>query len=351
MLNLLLVSPKTENSKGGIAVWTDMFLQECNKYNINCILLNIATIGNRSKQGNARRNLIDEIIRTSRIFRNLRRSLTSDIFDVAHINTSCGTFGLIRDYLTTKKIKKKQPHCKRVVHFHCDVQYQCQSRVSRYFLKKLLNISDTTLVLNKRNYNYLNDNYNVTSEVVSNFISNDFVRIEEKRISTRISNAVFVGYVRPEKGIKELYEVAKSFPQISFKLIGESHNEVNNWVKPNNILICGKKDREEIMSELDNADIFIFLSHSEGFSLALMESMSRGLPCIATDVGANYEMLENKGGIIVPVRDVKATIQAIERMQDPELRLFSSKWNIKKVNDFYTVDKVMNTLNKIYCVD
>ena len=46
-MKLLLVSPKTEQSKGGIAVWTDAFLENCNKYDIDCDLLNIATIGSR----------------------------------------------------------------------------------------------------------------------------------------------------------------------------------------------------------------------------------------------------------------------------------------------------------------
>ena len=50
MIKLLLVSPKTEQSKGGIAVWTDAFLENCDKYGISCDLLNIATIGKRAKQ-------------------------------------------------------------------------------------------------------------------------------------------------------------------------------------------------------------------------------------------------------------------------------------------------------------
>ena len=131
MIKLLLVSSKTEQSKGGIAVWTDAFLAHCNHYGVDCDLLNIATIGVRAKQGNAKRNFKDEFIRTKMIFRNLRANLKDNFYDATHINTSCGTFGLIRDYLTLNKIKKKRPSCKRILHFHCDI-YRLLGRLCAY---------------------------------------------------------------------------------------------------------------------------------------------------------------------------------------------------------------------------
>mgnify|MGYP003309409526 CR=1 FL=1 len=348
MVNLLLVSAQTEQSKGGIAVWTDMFLKEYSKFNINCDLLNIATIGVRSKEGNAKRNISDEFKRTRNIFRNLRKMLGAKSYDVAHINTSCGSFGLIRDYLTALKIKNSQPSCKIIVHFHCDIQNQCHGKISKCFLSKLLKISDRALVLNKKNYDFLVNDYNFNSEIVPNFITQDFVRTNHKDISPEISIASFVGYVRPEKGIKELYELAFYFPNISFRLTGEVHEDVLSWNKPDNVILCGKKDREGLTQELDKADIFMFLSHSEGFSVALLEAMSRGLPCVATDVGANGEMLENKGGLIVPVGNISEAIKAVEYFKSYNNRKSASCWNLHKVKNFYTTETILKRLHNIY---
>ena len=347
-MKLLLVSPKTEQSKGGIAVWTDAFLDNCSKYDIDYDLLNIATIGTRAKQGNSKRNFRDEFVRAKKIFQNLRIMLQSKSYDVAHINTSCGTFGLIRDYLTIRKIKKKQPFCKTILHFHCDIQVQCSSKISLLFLSEILKVADECLVLNKLNQDFLCNCYGVLSQVVPNFIDEAMVRKSEKTISPQIKEALFVGYVRPEKGIRELYEVAKEFPQITFRLIGEVHGEVMTWQKPNNVVLCGKKNHADILSEMDHADVFVFLSHSEGFSIALLEAMARGLPCVATDVGANYEMIENRGGRIVNVGDVSTAVTYLRNMDPQKTREAMAQWNLQKVKGYYTSDISMKCLKQTY---
>ena len=348
MIKLLLVSPKTEPSKGGIAVWTDAFLENCGKYGISCDLLNIATIGERAKQGNAKRNFVDEFFRTKAIFKNLHSILIKQTYDVAHINTSCGTFGIIRDYITAHKIRRKQPQCKLIFHFHCDIQDQCKSKVSRFFLSKIVKISNNLLVLNNKNHQYLFELFDASSEIVPNFINESMIRTDSKYIRSEIKEAVFVGYVRPEKGIRELYELALSNPKITFRLIGEVHNDIKMLDKPQNVVLCGKKSHLDIISELDEADVFVFLSHSEGFSIALLEAMSRGLPSIATDVGANKEMIENKGGVIVKVGDISAMEIALDFLRDSQKREEMSAWNLEKVKSCYTVEKIISLLLNIY---
>ena len=105
-MKLLLVSVKSEVSRGGIAVWTDRYLSQCKTHGINCTLINTEAVGKRAEQGTAKRSLRDEFVRTRRIFKDLEGALKTD-FDAAHLNTSCGTFGLFRDYFIARKIKRK----------------------------------------------------------------------------------------------------------------------------------------------------------------------------------------------------------------------------------------------------
>jgi glycosyltransferase involved in cell wall biosynthesis len=58
---------------------------------------------------------------------------------------------------------------------------------------------------------------------------------------------------------------------------------------------------------LSAADVGLLASHQEGFSNALLEYMSAGLACVATQVGGNAEALaDGECGMLVPTRDPRA---------------------------------------------
>ncbi len=348
MVNLLLVSPQTELSQGGMTVWTDTFLARCPKSDIACDLLNIATIGSRAVKGNNHRNFAEEFVRTKEILKNLNIMLRTKEYHVAHVNTSCGTFGLIRDYIIVRLIKKQKPNIKRIIHFHCDVEKQTQLKYKKFFLDKLLQITDEVVVLNEKNKEYINRICSINVTAVPNFIEETWVRNQEKPISDSIKKAICVGYVQPLKGAREIYKLAEMLPEITFELVGDVRSDIKEWKRPRNLILCGSMEHHEIIDALDSADVFIFPTHTEGFSMALLESMSRGLPCVTTPVGANVEMLEGKGGVVVDVGDVAAMASAIKSIQDPEKRREMSVWNVEKVRSDYIVEAAMNQITKLY---
>lgn len=53
--------------------------------------------------------------------------------------------------------------------------------------------------------------------------------------------------------------------------------------------------RPDVPSLLRSSDVFVLPSHQEGMSNALMEAAAAGLPCVATDVGGNREVLGDTG--------------------------------------------------------
>ena len=83
--------------------------------------------------------------------------------------------------------------------------------------------------------------------------------------------------------------------------------------------------------------------------MALLEAMARGLPSIATNIGANQEILEDSCGIIIPVADANQAILAIQKLQSIELRNSMSRCAIEKVRANYTANAVLTTiLQQIY---
>lgn len=345
-MKLLLISVKSEQVPGGIATWTRRFLANCEAHGIFCGLVNTDLIGRRALQEDIRRSFWDEYIRTRRIFRDLGRHLEETRYDAAHLNTSCGTFGLVRDYLVARRIKKKG--IRLVIHFHCDIPYWVSNPISCGFLRRLLALSDERLVLCESSRAYLENVFNVSSRKMPNFLDDTFIRKDDKPIVNTLSTALFIGRVTETKGARELYALAERMPQINFRLGGGVSETVFSWEKPDNITLVGRLSGREVLSEMDRADIFVFPSHSEGFSLALTEAMARGLPSVATDVGAAADMLADGCGTVVPVSDIDAMVAAIRAFANPDVRREASRRAIERVRTQYTTAIILKKLKECY---
>jgi len=72
--------------------------------------------------------------------------------------------------------------------------------------------------------------------------------------------------------------------------------------------------RDDVADLAGLLDVFVLPSTIEGFSLALLEAMMRGLPCIATDAGGNAEALAEGAGIVYPPGDVAALARALDEV-------------------------------------
>jgi glycosyltransferase involved in cell wall biosynthesis len=167
-------------------------------------------------------------------------------------------------------------------------------------------------------------------------------------IRPEIANVVFVGHMIRTKGVLEMVGVAKRFPRMAFVMAGMVTPEISGVDVPVNMELIGNVDKPRLQGILDNADVFLFPTYSEGFSLALLEAMARGLPVVATPAGANGDMIESHGGALVPVGSVEELCRALQQMQDPAVRASMSQWNISKVKDNYTADKVIQRLKTLY---
>ncbi len=337
-MKVLLLSVQSAVSKGGIATWTERYLDACDQAGISCDLVNTAAIGKIATQATSKRNLWDELRRTVGMHRELTRRLKHHDYDVAHLNTSIGLFGIIRDYGLAKCIHKRG--IPLVLHFHCDIPFWTRKTIIRWYLGKILKLTAANFVLCDNSARYLQDHYGADSVKVPNFVDDTLV-IEKKTIRETLESVCFVGRITHAKGARELYEAARRHPDVRFDLVGELSGQMADVTPPDNLRFLGLLPHEEVLGVLDETDAFVFPSYSEGFSLALAEAMARGLPCIVTDVGANADMIENNGGIVVPARDAEAFLSAIATIKDKNVRRQMSEWNIQKVTEQYLTSKLM----------
>jgi glycosyltransferase involved in cell wall biosynthesis len=101
---------------------------------------------------------------------------------------------------------------------------------------------------------------------------------------------------------------------------------------------------------LRGADVFVLPSFVEGLSLSLLEAMSCETACLATDAGADDEVLEAGAGIVLNTQRVAAQLQTLlPVLQDhPELTALLGQKARQRVLDRYTLDNNITALEQLY---
>ncbi len=345
----LLISP-IPPPPGGDATWTEEYLKFCRAHDVSVRVVNTSITGKRAETNSSRKRCaLDEFKRCLRIWSDIWHQTGDYKPDIAHMGISCSPYGSIRDFFSGLLLRiRRVPF---VIHCHCTIEDQIgQSKTGKRFLNRLIGMCNGVVVLNTKSKEYINKLSGVHCRIIPNFLS-DCETIKRKAIGDRLQKALFVGHIRKEKGIDEIIEAASHFPDISFFLVGQvtdDYNAANLSSVGENICFIGNVSRDEVFRLLDEADVFLLPSYSEGFSLALVEAMARGLPCIATDVGANRDMLGDEGGIVIPSHDVPSLVSAIETMGNRELRERMSDRNMRVAKEKYTVDAVMKEIENFY---
>lgn len=112
--------------------------------------------------------------------------------------------------------------------------------------------------------------------------------------------------------------------------------------------------RECMLTLLSVADVFVLASLQEGLPIALVEAMALGLPCIATDVNAIPEAIEDrKNGMLVPPNDAIRLAEAIDKLlnnsrQRDALGAAAKKIAFEKFNEKATAERTLKLYNDVW---
>lgn len=145
-------------------------------------------------------------------------------------------------------------------------------------------------------------------------------------------NLLFVGNLVPEKGIIELMEafdiLIETQKNIQLTLIGDDQTEITDKVSiwkekhKDKLLVTGMLDNGLVLEHMNQSDIFILPSYSEGRPNAMLEAMGSQLCVIATDLVCIKEIITNNdNGILIPVKNSFAILKALQTLiNDNDLR-------------------------------
>ena len=168
--------------------------------------------------------------------------------------------------------------------------------------------------------------------------------------------SVDVPYKGQEYIIRAIPEMIKCLNrEIEYQMVGGGNKEkllsiakeynVDEYVK-----FLGVISHKKVFEWLDSIDVYIQPSLQEGLCRALVEAMSRGLPCAASRAGGNPEILDNK--FIFSINNKRKTQKKIrkvvEYLIEQNIMKDQAKRNFEHALNFFEKSILEVKRNKFY---
>lgn len=173
-------------------------------------------------------------------------------------------------------------------------------------------------------------------------------------------SAVVIGIVanlRPIKRIGDLIEaiglIHRAGHQVELRIVGGGNPEpylrqIHRLGLENRVYLLGSQPNPE--EHIQDFDIAVLCSETEGFSNAIIEYMRCGKPVICTRTGGNPEIIQDGvNGFLVPVGDIDALARRmIDLITDPDRRRAMGDAGIAQLTTRYSLDTMLSRHVALY---
>ncbi len=169
---------------------------------------------------------------------------------------------------------------------------------------------------------------------------------------------LYMGRIANEKNVEELLRSWRQTKKNNCKLVivGDGpmkptlENSFSNLNEDKLIWWGPELDLETRVAIMQIAEVFLLPSLVEGLSLSLLEAMSTGTACVATDAGADGEVLDNGAGIVISTDNVSTQLKTIIPIlvEHPSFTKYLGGKARNRVLEKYTITKNIDSLEKVY---
>jgi glycosyltransferase involved in cell wall biosynthesis len=225
--------------------------------------------------------------------------------------------------------------------------------------KGILKNASTVIALTEHMKDAMQAIYSRDIIVVPNGINLNEVAEKETEGGNPSKRVLFVGRLHPVKEVQYLLGAMKmvhqELPEAKLILVGdgEEREHLENLTDSLGIRECvefaGRVPHERVKDYMNQAEVFVLSSLSEGFPVTILEAMACGLPIVATRVGGIPDIIEDgTNGYLVDTMNQEQLAEALLKLlQDEKLRRDISGNNREKAKK-YRWDAVAATLEGIY---
>ena len=197
--------------------------------------------------------------------------------------------------------------------------------------------------------------------VINNWINPDLYAGRIKFRPTKRIIITYIGWFEEFKGIYDLFQVIDRInsdsdlgSRVEFRLAGEGSKfqDIASMVNSNsyrNVKLLGWVLNEEKTKLLSDTDIYVQLSHVEGFPNSILEAMASGKAVLCTKVGAVADLVADgvNGFMVPPLNPDEAYKKLLVLIEDQSMRLKMAKNAEETVRDRFVLEQAVEKFNII----
>ena len=180
-----------------------------------------------------------------------------------------------------------------------------------------------------------------------------------QRVRSRLGTErvfLYMGRISTEKNVEALLQAWRLVDTAGCRLVivgdGPLRSTLqNSYGQMDNVLWWGyESDLATRVALLQSAEVFLLPSLVEGLSLALLEAMASGCACVATDAGADGEVLAGGAGIVMNTLGVTSQLRTLLPVlrDQPVLTAALGRQARERVMERYTIARNIDALERLY---
>ena len=165
---------------------------------------------------------------------------------------------------------------------------------------------------------------------------------------------LYMGRVATEKNVEALLQSWRLVPMEGCRLVIVGEGPLRSTLQNSHdegVLWWGyEADLATRIALMQCAEVFVLPSLVEGLSLALLEAMASGCACVATDAGADGEVLAGGAGIVMSTLGVTSQLRTLLPVlrDQPVLTRELGRQARERVLEKYTISRNIDALEQLY---
>lgn len=226
--------------------------------------------------------------------------------------------------------------------------------IERYYSK----YTDVLITINTEDYERASRTFSAKKTVYIPGVGVDLDRFALNNVNRKIIRnrlgindkkvVLSVGELNKNKNHRVVIQAIKDLPEYVYVIVGRGvlEKELKKLAFENNVDLRLMGYRNDVDDFYKSADLYVLPSKREGLNVSLMEAMASGLPCIASDIRGNRDLIDKQGGYLVSPKNIEEWKKALTSCS-LELLNDMGAYNLRKIKSF-SINMVRDKMKELY---